>query len=146
MNKIISDYLNEKEKFDLAVGALAEQTIAIIRVIASTLEVEDYWWDWNYYDTDHKSKSPEIDNDSVNVYVSKILDDGFWFYNESIPLEFYDKTEEEIVGIVELNLEAKRRAEDLKKSKAKEAKEKLKAKKAAVLNKLSKEDRRILNL
>lgn len=152
MNKILEDYYKARAVHDSAKEELDKATYRIIKVMAGVFKIKDFWWSYKYYgDGDDDAPLPqETDGADFFIYVSKDMDSGSYYYNECFPVAFFDMTDEAIKEYIKHEINENERREELekeRKNQAKKAKElKLQAIKESAAQKLTKEERKALNL
>jgi len=159
MNKVLTNYYEMRSVHDMALGLLDKEVTRIIKVITKVFKCKKYWWSYKYYDSsdddpplpdDITKSSPKGEGDSLPIHISECCDSGDWYYNEDIPVKFFDMTDQEIEDYIKkeiVDCKAKEEHENLIKNQKKEinlAKKKVLMESA--LKKLTKEERKSLSI
>jgi hypothetical protein len=157
MNKLLREYYEIRDKHDLLMSRLGDETSRIVKVICKVFKEKNYWWSFKYYESesDDAPLPQEINKDteygnSFLIHISRKCDSGRWVYNEAIPIKFFDMSNEEIEKYIKLEIEEVEEEEqkelDVKAKKKEEKQAKKNALKQTAIEKLSKEERKALGV
>jgi len=103
MHKLISSYLEHKQRFLDSLGELERQTDHIVILLAKIFNKKEYWWEWvdNHDDKDIMATIREY---VIPIRIPEhIFYDGLHYYNEYIPLIFYGMTDKQITAYIRHN-------------------------------------------
>lgn len=159
MNKVLTDYYIAREAHDEAHGTLEEKVRHIITVMTKFFKVRGYWWAFDYYhNADDSAPLPRrVENGIFPIYIAPDRGEGCvtdaFDYNNGIPVEFFDMTDEQIVAylkkeVAECEAKAKIEAEkeEARKAKSKVKKDEVAKIAVAALAKLTPEERKALKV
>lgn len=157
MNPVLEDYYKAREFHDACLGDLEKETTRIVQVIKKIFKCKNAWWSYQYYhDSDDDPPLPDkIDKDakygdSFPIHISEECDSGKWYYNEAIPVKFFDMSDIEIEEYIKNEIkeyeEEEMREKEEKKKKLEEKNKKKNALIEKAKSKLSQEEKKALGI
>lgn len=151
MNKLLTGYFAVRKIHDEYLKDLLVETDRIVKIITRFFGKKDSWWAYGYYEDEREDAPfPRMTGGNFQIYISEECDSGKWYYNESIPVAFFDMTDKQILEYLKNEVAEHKKEEEIKNRKTKESSEKKKLKKETIkksaLKKLTTEERKALDL
>lgn len=149
----IKRFLNVEKEYNIWVGIIEKRFFEIVDIVLECFgyseEDVSYWF--GDYDSEIEGHIDLSYKDlSYCIYfrddVCKDLQTDYYDYGQDIPIEFLTMSDEEIRTKVKNEIRKTKEKEEEKKAKAKANRENKKLKRQEALNKLSKEERKLLGL
>ena len=145
MNKVLIEYYKVKKEHDFYLRNLEKEVQRIVSVIKSVFKCNSMHW--LYQEEGNVDSLPrDIYDDAFPILIDQSCDSGVWNYQEAIPISFFDMSNEEIKNHIEKEISDSRELEKIKRLKEKESVLKRKELKKSIINKLTKEEIKILGI